>query len=85
MNKLYTKEMFLIAAEKCEVSMIDAKHIMQYIDEYVTPIQLPTADEILYESQGVFVNRIDMYEEGFIDGAEWVVNKIKGGQEWKLL
>ena len=39
----------------------------------------PTTDEILYESQGVFVNRIDMYEEGFIDGAEWVVNKIKGG------
>lgn len=24
MSKLYTKEMFLIAAEKCEVSMIDA-------------------------------------------------------------
>ena len=43
--KLYTKEMFLIAAEKCEVSMIDAKHIMQYIDEYVTPIELPTDDK----------------------------------------
>lgn len=40
--KLYTKEMFLIAAEKCEVSMIDAKHIMKYIDEYVTPIELPS-------------------------------------------
>jgi hypothetical protein len=40
--KLYTKEMFLTAAEKCEVSMIDAKHNMQYIDEYVTPIELPT-------------------------------------------
>ena len=35
--KLYTKEMFLTAAEKCEVSMTDAKHIMQYIDEYVNP------------------------------------------------
>jgi len=44
--KLYTKEMFLIAAEKCEVSMIDAKHIMQYIDEYVTPIELPSDEEI---------------------------------------
>lgn len=40
--KLYTKEMFLKAAEKCEVSMIDAKHIMKYIDEYVTPIELPS-------------------------------------------
>ena len=39
--KVYTKEMFLIAAEKCEVSMIDAEHIMNYIDEYVTPIELP--------------------------------------------
>lgn len=50
MSKLYTKEMFLIAAEKCEVSMIDAKHIMQYIDEYVTPIQLPT-DEVQEKSE----------------------------------
>ena len=38
--------MFLIAAEKCEVSMIDAKHIMKYIDEYVTPIELPSDEEI---------------------------------------
>lgn len=44
--KLYTKEMFLIAAEKCEVSMIDAQHIMKYIDEYVTPIELPTDQDI---------------------------------------
>jgi hypothetical protein len=44
--KLYTKEMFLIAAEKCEVSMIDANHIMKYIDEYVTPIELPSYDKI---------------------------------------
>jgi len=50
MSKLYTKEMFLIAAEKCEVSMIDAKHIMQYIDEYVTPIELPT-DEVEEKSE----------------------------------
>lgn len=40
--KLYTKDQFLIAAEKCEVSMIDARHIMRYIDEYVTPIKLST-------------------------------------------
>lgn len=48
-QKLYTKEMFLIAAEKCEVSMIDAKHIMKYIDEYVTPIELPTDEEKINE------------------------------------
>lgn len=45
-QKLYTKEMFLIAAEKCEVSMIDARHIIKYIDEYVTPIELPSDEEI---------------------------------------
>lgn len=44
--KLYTKEMFLQAAEKCEVSMIDAEHIMKYIDEYVTPIELPSDVEV---------------------------------------
>ena len=44
-QKLYTKEMFLKAAEKCEVSMIDAKHIMKYIDEYVTPIELPSDED----------------------------------------
>lgn len=49
--KLYTKEMFLIAAEKCEVSMIDAKHIMKYIDEYVRPIELPIDEEINVESE----------------------------------
>lgn len=38
--------MFLQAAEKCEVSMIDAEHIMKYIDEYVTPIELPSDEEI---------------------------------------
>ena len=39
--------MFLQAAEKCEVSMIDAKHIMEYIDEYVRPIKLPSDEEIV--------------------------------------
>lgn len=46
-QNLYTKEIFLIAAEKCEVSMIDAKHIMKYIDEHVTPIELPSDEEIV--------------------------------------
>jgi hypothetical protein len=51
--KLYTKEMFLIAAEKCEVSMIDAKHIMQYIDEYVTAIELPINEDINEKSKSI--------------------------------
>lgn len=88
--RLYTKEMFLIAAEKCEVSMIDAKHIMQYIDEYVTPIELPTDEEV----EGVAKVKIDLSsdcfgqydftsgkQDGFIDGAIWMRDKIKGGEQ----
>ena len=70
-QKLYTKEMFLIAAEKCEVSMIDAKHIMKYIDEYVTPIELPTDDEIVKEA---YSQRTMVFS--FTDGAKWMRDKI---------
>ena len=72
--KLYTKKMFLIAAEKCEVSMIDAEHIMKYIDEYVTQIELPNKQEIIEKALEVgFTNTL------FIDGASWVIDKIQGG------
>jgi len=71
--KLYTKEMFLKAAEKCEVSMIDAKHIMKYIDEYVTPIELPTDDEIEYEA--MWLAGID--KSYFIMGAQWYKKQLK--------
>ena len=80
--KLYTEEQLReaieLAREKYQSDMMLSTNgiMLQF-----TPIQLPSDDEILYESQGVFVNRIDLYEEGFIDGAEWVVNKIKGGEQ----
>lgn len=87
MSKLYTKEMFLIAAEKCEVSMIDARHIMQYIDEYVTPIELPTDEEIKeiafrYNESQVVLDYINSspYND-FIDGAKWMRDKIGGQNE----
>ena len=44
--KLYTKEDFLKAAEFCEVSMIDAKYIIERIDEVTDPIELPSDEEI---------------------------------------
>ena len=84
--KLYTKEMFLIAAEKCEVSMIDAKHIMQYIDEYVTPIELPTDEEVELEAKNFYWkrnpskviaenSRPDMVI-GYVEGAKWIKEQI---------
>ena len=75
--KLYTKEMFLTAAEKCEVSMIDAKHIMQYIDEYVTPIELPS-DEVIDERLEGSVGSLE-FDTGFELGAKWMRNEIQGG------
>ena len=70
--KLYTKEMFLVAAEKCEVSMIDAEHIMKYIDDYVTPIELPSDEEIeKIAEKTLSVNLI-----GFITGAKWMKKQI---------
>lgn len=76
--------MFLIAAEKCEVSMIDAEHIMKYIDEYVTPIELPSDEEIdEYIKSFPYTKHLDdgQYNDGVIVGAElaieWMKNKIK--------
>jgi len=48
--KLYTKEDFLKAAEFCEVSMIDAKYIIERIDEVSDPIELPSDEEIKLET-----------------------------------
>ena len=74
-QQLYTKEMFLIAAEKCEVSMIDAEHIMKYIDEYVTPIELPSDEEIDARAHKV---HDDLFNEfyAYTDGAKWMRDKI---------
>lgn len=71
--KLYTKEMFLIAAEKCEVSMIDAKHIMKYIDEYVTPIELPSDDEMANASNHCKDGQVKV---GFLRGVLWLKEQI---------
>ena len=71
--KLYTKEMFLQAAEKCEVSMIDAKHIMKYIDKYVTPIELPSDEEIEKETKDFMFEK---NKEVFYNGAKWMKEQI---------
>ena len=77
--KLYTKEMFIQAAEKCEVSMIDAEHIMKYIDEYVTPIELPSDEEV--EKYLNMKGHPLSYDNGFEDGAWWMRDKIQGGNQ----
>ena len=82
--------MFIQAAEKCEVSMIDANHIINYIDEYVTPIELPSDEEI----DTVAKDKIDLSndcfgqydftsgkQDGFYEGAIWMRDKIQGGNQ----
>lgn len=80
-NKLYTKEDFLKAAEFCEVSIIDAKYIIERIDEVSDPIQLPS-DEEIDKTAVEFAKkyRATTYEiSAFIIGAKMVINKLQGG------
>ena len=77
--KLYTKEMFLIASEKCEVSMIDAEHIVKYIDEYVTPIELPSDEEIeevAKDYADTIGNKNGTAIFDYIKGAKWMREQI---------
>ena len=48
--KLYTKEDFLKAAKFCEVPMIDARYIIERIDEVTDPIEIPSDEEIKQEA-----------------------------------
>ena len=74
--KLYTKEDFLKAAEFCEVSMIDAKYIIERIDEVTDPIELPSDEEIDTASLMISKDRKE-----FLMGAKWMRDKIQGGNK----
>lgn len=65
--------MFLIAAEKCEVSIIDANHIMKYIDEYVNPIKLPSDEEMANASNHCKDGQVKV---GFLRGVLWLKEQI---------
>lgn len=75
--KLYTKEDFLKATEFCEVSMIDAKYIIERIDEVTDPIELPSAEEIKhYWSK----SNNTPWDIAAINGALVIVDQIKQGR-----
>jgi hypothetical protein len=64
--------------------MIDAEHIMKYIDEYVIPIELPSDEEIEMAAPYVPRDAHDYYvgdRDGFIEGAKWMRDKIQGGEK----
>jgi hypothetical protein len=78
--KLYTKEDFLKAAEFCEVSMIDAKYIIERIDEVSDPIELPSDEEIENMGKDVIVYN-DTKRGWFVEGLRFMRDKIQGGNE----
>lgn len=83
--KLYTKEDFLKAAEFCEVSMIDAKYIIERIDEVTCHIELPSDEEIREERllqfpDSEYANRAND-RLAFYCGARFVIDKIQGGNK----
>lgn len=66
--RLYTKEDFLKAAKFCEVPMIDARYIIERIDEITDPIELPSDEEIipvkaLEEDSDWYLIPNELYEE----------------------
>jgi hypothetical protein len=78
--KLYTKEDFLKAAEFCEVSMIDAKYIIERIDEVADPIELPSDEEIQNMGKDVIVYN-DTKRGWFVEGLRFMRDKIQGGNK----
>jgi hypothetical protein len=72
--KLYTQEQVLQMLEVCRDSDL-YEHILTFEDilKTETPIELPSYEEIEKESL-----KIDI-EYTFCDGAKWMRDKIKGG------
>ena len=77
--KLYTKKDFLKAAEFCEVSIIDAKYIIERIDEVTDPIELPSDEEIESKAEDYTDKFVATALFAFEDGAKWMRDKIQGG------
>ena len=59
--------------------MIDANHIIKYIDEYVTPIELPTDEEIETQASDFGKKyRATTYEKSaYVIGAKWYREQLK--------
>ncbi len=84
MSKLYTEEQVSNAiklAKKCESDCggvyFDYEKTSEIIEE-LTPIELPTDEEIDDVALDTFLNGSKRF--GFIEGAKWMRDKIKGGQ-----
>ena len=82
MSKLYTEEqlhklIFKYRQQLTEFSL-NKPTVQNLIDE-LTPIQLPTDDEIENQSEDYADKFISTSNFAFEDGAKWMRDKIKGG------
>ena len=75
--KLYTEEQVLKMIEVCRDSDL-YEHILTFEDilKTVTPIELPSDDEII----DVYDSHIDL-DLDWIVGAQWMRDKIQGGDK----
>ena len=82
--KLYTEEQVREAMSKTMYAL-DAKRIMKYIDEHVTPIELPSDEEIERVAKDKINLSNDCFgqydftsgkQDGFYEGAIWIRDKI---------
>jgi hypothetical protein len=90
MSKLYTEEQVRFMISQARFQDYNDWHL--YSDDAIieeqTPIELPTDEEIdTYIKSFPFTKHLDdgQYNDGVIVGVElgieWVINKIKGGEE----
>ena len=78
--KLYTEEQVrqMLSIYMANI-LLDVDGKMPTVDEilsYRTPIELPSDEEIEESETNSEYDRIDEYNYGFIDGANWVKNFI---------
>ena len=80
MSKLYTEEQVRIALDLIAkgIDLVLCDDIISYVKH----IELPTDEEIdtYVESTGYYGHCTTEYREGIEEGAKWMRDKIKGGE-----
>lgn len=84
--KLYTEEQVKDMLNR--VMMLE-HHIVEFLNKYYTPIELPTDEEIKEYSLHYATMQEDVSDKlgkylvkaVHTDGAQWVIKKIQGGNE----
>lgn len=78
MSKLYTEEQVMKLLTNKDYPYMESEELIKT----VTPIELPTEEEIYNESPDNITDTYDIgYHNGWMIGAKWMRDKIKGGGE----